>query len=189
MKRILTLLVLLSLATDAVAQKSSWYIGARAGVSVSSITNYNASYGYDAGFTGGVFGEYKHRSGFAVELDLLYARQGAAQSQDDYLLLPLKLKYYIPCTGGLNVFVGPQLDQLLSNPIGILSPPGGEPIESRTTTVSLTAGLGCRFKFGLELTANNNYGLQDLVKNLNQHYRNSVFQFTVRYDVFRFGAK
>ena len=194
MKKIFFVCVVLTFALGAAAQekqapKSSWFVGPRLGVSVSTVTD-KAIESSSVGFTGGLFGEYKHACGFAVELDVLYSAQGVGGTEVyDNLLVPLKLKYYIPYTKGLNVFVGPQLDLMLGNPTNILGWVGGVVPPMRTTSVSVVAGLGYRFNFGLELTANYNAGLLSVLDIETSQYRPSVFQFTVRYDVFRFGAK
>lgn len=165
-----------------------WAFGPRAGVSFAKLTNDHIS-GYKPGLLAGAFGEYRIQN-FAAELAVLFSQQGERQLNsildlhskntnrtDNYIILPLRAKYYTPFAKGLNIFAGPQFDLGFGFEQYI-----GPSVDTRTGSISLTMGVGYRFDFGLDLTANYNLGLQDRVGALPSHNsRNSVFQVAVGY--------
>ncbi|WP_299233095.1 outer membrane beta-barrel protein [uncultured Bacteroides sp.] len=187
MKKVLILFVcLIAFSFSNLNAQSQWSFGPRVGVGFSSRYGDN---GYYSKMLGGVFGEYRIKK-FATELDVLFTKQG--EGGGDYLekskciLIPLKFKFYPCSTLGLNIFVGPQLD-IYYNGLEGMQPDGSPMIHYQKTSASLTAGLGYRFNFGLDLTFNYNYGLVKLNKDEFpglENYRDRVFQISLGYDLF-----
>lgn len=170
-----------------------WSAGPRIGLNVATVRSQlidfptrQAPYGCNINI--GVFGEYRIWN-FAVETDLIYSVQSykIGKSNNGYLLIPLKLKLYTPyLLEGLNLFAGPQLDLCVNRKGPIVL--GGGISYYRNTQASITVGLGYRFKFGLDLTANYNMGL---ISNFiwEKKCLNNVFQIAVGWDLVRLFKK
>lgn len=195
MKKQLCLLLLFAFfSIGAAVAQSEWAFGPRLGVGFSTrAEGYPAPYAvvnyYCANLVGGVFGEYKYRN-VAVELDVLFTKQGFSGEGDDATkdpawLIPLKFKYYMPFLKRLNVFAGPQLDIFPDRHSYIYPAPGGkgQVLDYRKTQASITVGLGYRFKFGLDLAVNYNAGIVSNVRNKDISDDNKVFQVTVGYNL------
>lgn len=191
MKRFSILLLLILIPVFVMAQQ--WTVGPRAGLNVARLTDFSEKWGCWG--HAGVFGEWQ-KSDWALEADLLYSAQGAQyddwRNTDHYLLIPLKAKYYIPACRGLNLFAGPQLDICLKrNSINFdwapdVIPPG-ESNYKRSCMVSATFGVGYRFRCGLDVAANYNISLMSNLKKDFDPSRNSVFQFSIGWCLFKIG--
>lgn len=196
MKKIFYLFLLIFGIQSGITAQDQWSFGPKIGVGISnsSLSGLSINHSYYTGITVGAFGEYRNKN-FAVECDLLYANQGLKWNnepfKDHYLLIPLKVKLYIPhlLKSRLYVFAGPQLDLCVKrdeNRAAFWTVSGGSHTYKspyRQTSASISAGLGYRFDFGLDLAFCYNAGIVSNVKEYSD--KNHVFQLTVGYDLYK----
>ena len=97
------------------AQETGFGFGVKAGVNISNQTLDDAAK-YKAGFTGGIFADYRTCNWFAVSVDVLYSRQGSKiensdiKLRTDYLNIPVLANFYLTRgmalkTGGTYTFL------------------------------------------------------------------------------------
>lgn len=191
MRKQIILFFALFCSLSGIIAQNKWSFGPKIGIGFSTVSNTPLTDdGYRTGVVAGVFGEYRV-SNFAIEADVLYAEQGLEWGEktikDNYLLIPLKAKLYMPyILKGLNVFVGPQLDLCVKRGDWVwwwLTGGGDYKVPYRDELMSIVAGLGYRFDFGLDLTVNYNAGLISNIDNSRSSEKNRVFQITVGYDL------
>ena len=84
-KILLTLMAACAVFSFASAQETGFGFGVKAGVNISNQTLDDAAK-YKAGFTGGVFVDYRTCNWFAVSVDVLYSRQGSKIENSDIKL-------------------------------------------------------------------------------------------------------
>jgi hypothetical protein len=162
--------------------QAQWSFGPRIGEGFSKII-YNNNECY-ANFIMGLSGEYKIKN-FGTELDVLFTEQGTFSRTYECILIPLKFKFYPQTTNGFNIFAGPQLTMYKEEPREFLHGGGDTTFHYRKTTASITAGIGYRFKSGIDVAINYNHGLVPLNKqdfNGKKGYER-VFQITAGYDL------
>lgn len=141
----------------------------------------NAKPPYKAGFTGGVFVDYRTCNWFAVSADVLYSRQGSkikdsdVKLRTDYLNIPVLANFYL--TRGMALKAGVQPGFLLA----AKAKEGDVKVDVKemykTFDLSIPVGLSYDFKFGLILDARYNIGVTNLAKDAGCT-RNSVFAVT-----------
>lgn len=191
-KSIFIVLAIIGSFVEITAQ-SQWAFGPKIGMGISDVSVSSLDHNSRAGIIVGVLGEYRVRN-FALETDFLYASQGfkwgKVDVKENYLLIPLKVKLYMPYVlKGLNIFAGPQLDLCIKRGEWVwLYPSGGNgkhKVPYQNTLASLTFGLGYRFDFGLDLAANYNVGIVSNIDDKNSSDKNHVFQITAGYDLCR----
>ena len=99
------------------AQETGFGFGVKAGVNISNQTLDDAAK-YKAGFTGGIFADYRTCNWFAVSVDVLYSRQGSKiensdiKLRTDYLNIPVLANFYL--TRGMALKTGVQPGFLLA---------------------------------------------------------------------------
>ena len=179
MKKCIILIIMCFVIIGLKAQ-AQWSFGPRIGRGFSKTAyNYNE---YHANYMMGIYGEYKIKN-FGTELDVLFTEQGTFWLTYKCVLIPLKFKFYPWKTNGFNVSIGPQLNIYKEEP-GETSNGGGI-LRYRKTTASITAGVGYRFKSGIDIALNYNHGVVPInkqnIKGKKWHER--VFQITAAYDL------
>lgn len=190
MKKTVYLILILFCNLSGITAQSQWSFGPKIGLGISDVSVTSLDHNSRSGVTAGLFGEYRIQN-FALEADFLYANQGFKWNkeaiEDNYLLIPLKAKLYMPyILKGLNIFAGPQLDLCIKrgdwNWLRLVD--GGINIQNvpyQNTLASITFGLGYRFDFGLDLAFSYNAGIVSNVKEYSD--KNRVFQLTAGYDL------
>ena len=175
---LLSIFAVCVVATYASAQQTGFGYGVKAGVNISKYTGGDAD--FKAGFTGGIFADYRFCDRFALSADVLYARQGAkgdeGKLRTDNLNIPVLANFYI--VKGLAVKAGVQPGFLLS----------AKSKEDGVTTdvkdafkkfdLSIPVGLSYDFRFGLILDARYNIGVSNISKVDGTTARNSVIAVT-----------
>ena len=177
MKKIAVLIIMCFVMIGLKAQ-SEWSFGPRIGRGFSK--NYDKE--YHSNNIIGLFGEYRVKK-VATELDVLFTEQGTFWLTYKCVLIPLKFKFYPWKTNGFNVSIGPQLNIYKEEP-GETSNGGGV-LRYRKTTASITAGIGYKFKLGIDVAINYNHGLVPINKQdiQGKKWRERVFQITAGYDL------
>ena len=181
MKQILlTLMAACAVFSFASAQETGFGFGVKAGVNISNQTLDDAAK-YKAGFTGGIFADYRTCNWFAVSVDVLYSRQGSKiensdiKLRTDYLNIPVLANFYL--TRGMALKTGVQPGFLLA----AKAKEGDVKVDAKniykTFDLSIPVGLSYDFKFGLILDARYNIGVTNLAKDAGCT-RNSVFAVT-----------
>ncbi len=155
--------------------KSQTAFGLKAGINVTNLNvadaqgTYDSRTGYHAGF---FLREKFNKVAFQPEL-LLFTQNNTIKNyqglynvtqQFTYLSVPLMFKFYP--FWGLNMQVGPQFGFLVDGQRKTVSPFGTstENIKDyyKKNDVSISAGLGYDFKFGLGLDVRYNIGVHDI---------------------------
>lgn len=155
-KILLTLMAACAAFSFASAQETGFGFGVKAGVNISNQTLDDAAK-YKAGFTGGVFVDYRTCNWFAVSADVLYSRQGSkikdsdVKLRTDYLNIPVLANFYL--TRGMALKAGVQPGFLLA----AKAKEGDVKVDVKemykTFDLSIPVGLSYDFKFGLILDA------------------------------------
>lgn len=119
MKKLVILLIALTLVLGATAQKFDF--GLKVGLNVSSLKITFGGYGGTSddliSFHGGVYGVLKTSDKFGIQGDFLYSAQGGGSSGGggnfnlDYLSIPIMLRFEF--TPGVNLQAGPQVGFLM----------------------------------------------------------------------------
>ena len=125
MKKILLTLMAACDAFSLDKEKETGFgFGVKAGVNISNQTLDDAAK-YKAGFTGGVFVDYRTCNWFAVSADVLYSRQGSkikdsdVKLRTDYLNIPVLANFYL--TRGMALTPGLQVGRASVKRVNILS--------------------------------------------------------------------
>ena len=165
-KILLTLMAACAAFSFASAQETGFGFGVKAGVNISNQTLDDAAK-YKAGFTGGVFVDYRTCNWFAVSADV--------KLRTDYLNIPVLANFYL--TRGMALKAGVQPGFLLA----AKAKEGDVKVDVKemykTFDLSIPVGLSYDFKFGLILDARYNIGVTNLAKDAGCT-RNSVFAVT-----------
>ena len=179
-KILLTLMAACAAFSFASAQETGFGFGVKAGVNISNQALDDAAK-YKAGFTGGVFVDYRTCNWFAVSADVLYSRQGSkikdsdVKLRTDYLNIPVLANFYL--TRGMALKAGVQPSFLLAAKAKEGDIKVGVKEMYKTFDLSIPVGLSYDFKFGLILDARYNIGVTNLAKDAGCT-RNSVFAVT-----------
>lgn len=162
-KILLTLMAACAVFSFASAQETGFGFGVKAGVNISNQTLDDAAK-YKAGFTGGIFADYRTCNWFAVSVDVLYSRQGSKiensdiKLRTDYLNIPVLANFYL--TRGMALKTGVQPGFLLA----AKAKEGDVKVDAKniykTFDLSIPVGLSYDFKFGLILDARYNIGVR-----------------------------
>ena len=173
-KILLTLMAACAVFSFASAQETGFGFGVKAGVNISNQTLDDAAK-YKAGFTGGIFADYRTCNWFAVSVDVLYSRQGTkgegVKVKTDNLNIPILANFYL--VKGLAVKAGIQPGFLLkakNNDVDVKA-------AYKKADVAVPVGVSYLFNCGLILDARYNIGVTNLAKNTG-YTRNSVFAVT-----------
>jgi hypothetical protein len=170
MKKITLIIPLLLFSIIAFSQSTAF--GIKGGLNLTNIKGdaeavYNSRSGYHAGI---FLRERFDKIAFQPEL-LLFTQKnevtyttGTVENSFTYLSIPLLLKVYP--IGGFNIHAGPQFGFLLDGEQKWTSGAftGTKDIKDEYTNsdVSISAGLGWDFKFGLSVDARYNIGIKDV---------------------------
>lgn len=185
MKRIILTVALFASITT-YAQK--FEIGAKAGLNVSNFTGSNIETESLVGYHFGGFISFFLGNKFAITPELLYSSQGAKfesgsqtiNQKVSYINIPVLLKYRT--IGGFYLEAGPQ--------IGFKTGGSSATLDSLTksTDVSIAAGIGFHSKIGLGIGARYTAGLSTVSElpatGVNPDYKNGVFQLSLFYTLF-----
>ncbi len=176
-KILLTLMAACAVFSFASAQETGFGFGVKAGVNISNQTLDDAAK-YKAGFTGGIFVDYRTCNWFAVSVDVLYSRQGSkikdsdVKLRTDYLNIPVLANFYL--TRGMALKTGVQPGFLLA----AKAKEGDVKVDAKniykTFDLSIPVGLSYDFKFGLILDARYNIGVTNLAKRRRLHAQQRV---------------
>lgn len=201
MKKFVTLILLFA-AFHVSGQK--FYFVPKVGLNVANLTKAEGS--SRVGVNVGMGGELSLTEKFSLETGIIYSVQGSKASEFDeeeyytedmkikmgYLNIPLLAKGYL--AGGFNVFAGPQFGFNLSSTATFEDDyyfNGSKETEDidamfKSFSLDLVMGLGYQFKVGLQLAAQYNLGLTNVIDNsftenvgFYGKSRNSVFQINV----------
>lgn len=169
-------LVVMLLLTGSVMYAQETAFGIKGGLNLSTINLDDAEASYDSrtGYHAGIFFRGKFDR-IAIQPEVLFYTQngeiasstaGTAEESFTYLTVPVMLKFYPTSVLGLNLQAGPQFGFLLD---------GERTYESRLITikedikdhykssdVSISAGAGYDFKFGLNIDFRYNIGIKDI---------------------------
>jgi hypothetical protein len=214
-KNNLFVLALVLMGTTAFSQ-IRFDVGLKGGLNFASVNTgatVAQNYSNRTGYHFGAYAMVKFTK-FAIQPEIVFSRQGQTfttpsasnlEASFDYINIPIILKFYL--IGGLNLQAGPQF--------GFLSSAKGDLINKLNNTqlagqdlsnfvnssdVSIGAGLGWDFPFGLNVNARYNIGLSDVNKytgntipgNLTSSLgtsesKNQVFQFSLGYRLIKLG--
>ncbi len=140
------------------------------------------------GFAAGVFALVPIGTEFALQPELDYSLKGSKVDVDklnlSYIALPILFKYTPSVVKGANVFIGPELDYLLSAKD---VSPGNPTIDFKNQAnkfdAGLVVGLGYDFLPNLGIDVRYDLGLVNIAKNTDQGLKekNNVFQVGISY--------
>lgn len=192
MKKLLFIVIILSLTLISCGTANKARIGAKAGVNFSDITgdDVDSFKGLTSFHLGGVV-EIPISDGFSFQPELLYSAQGSDYEESsfsgsvkaDYLNVPLLAKIYVG--EGLSVEAGPQVGFLMSAKDEYDG--GDEDIKDflKSTDFGVNLGLGYRLESGLNFGARYNLGLSNVNDSPDldggAEYKNGVIQVSVGY--------
>ncbi|MFI3294947.1 MAG: porin family protein [Rikenellaceae bacterium] len=203
--RVLIAVLLFSITTTSTTQaqtKRSFGLGVRAGLNVADYTNSRGE--HMTGWVAGAYTDLYFTEHLALEIGGYYSRQGCENiytpetysgridNQLDYGQLQFGLKYNV--IGGFRVQAMMETDFLLSakttlRPSGATSTSQytilNDPYNANKITLNISAGVGYRFKFGLDLMASYNGGITPIYE-YSDHYT-SMFRITLGWRII--GAK
>ena len=188
MRKLLLICVCTMMVIVSSAQERKLGFGVKAGVAATSLTipkGEKSQSSYRAGFTGGVFADYRFNSRWALSADLLYARQGADiklngdgenRMKLDYLQIPVLVNFYL--TRSLAVKAGIQpaffLDGSEVYNSSIRS-------SSASTDWAIPVGLSYELNCGVIFEARYNAGVKYSVDEFDFPMHTVAFAFTVGY--------
>jgi hypothetical protein len=197
-KSIVLSIVLLAFVNSGLYAQKELTIGIKAGADLMKISGRSMDNKFQAGFSGGAYGEYKFNKSWSLQPELLY--QGASCMTTDefnaiypggisskvylnYISLPVLVAFKpVP---ELSVLAGPQFGYLVSQTTGLLPPPQDNKNAFSTTDFSLIFGgqlnlnkvkIGIRYSIGL----NNINAI-----NSSDDWRKYGFQFYVGYQLWK----
>lgn len=200
MKKILLLAAAVMVSSGAFAQNFEW--GIKAGLNLGSLTNMDMedSNMMRAGLNAGLFGEYVINDFIGIQAELLYSMQGKGFKDGsnkmifklDYINLPVLAKLYI--LEGLSVDLGPQFGYMVSDKCKVETDGAsvtidmnkveelGE-VEIKKFDVSVGMGLSYKTRFGLDVFARYNLGLNTWIKanGSDEKSKNGVIQVGAGY--------
>ncbi|GAB4236382.1 MAG: hypothetical protein Tsb0034_11000 [Ekhidna sp.] len=137
-------------------------------------------------FHGGAYGLIKITK-IGIQPELLWSKQGNSFSGGgeynlNYVNIPVMLKLYL--VGGLNLQAGPQFGILMN-----AEDEDGDDIKEDLKNSDLSAALGAGWDapFGLNFTARYVLGLSDINDDGGDSIKNSTFQLSVGYRLFKLG--
>lgn len=194
-KFILMAAAVLMTATAASAQ---FQMGAKAGINVARLSNYqinDTNVKSRVGLTLGVFGVYDLSDSFGLSADVLYSAQGAVHKAKsgsvkvttklDYLNIPILANYYI--IDGLSVKAGIQPGILLSAKAKTTGLEGGTITSDMKSNMqkfdfSIPVGVGYQLPLGIQLDARYAIGMSRVNKvKVANNAKNGVFSLTAGY--------
>lgn len=147
--------------------------GLKIGLNVADYTNSRGTPRY--GLYGGAFVDYNFHRLFGMETGLFYSQQGSnsvsesgyigfTQHKFDYLSIPIYFKYYL--IPGFRIFAGPQASIMISAKRNYRTDEGSWTVANmkgvNNYDLSVVAGVGYNFSFGLDLGVSFTYGLSQL---------------------------
>jgi hypothetical protein len=175
MKTIFKLVVILTILTGSFSANSQEVgFGIKGGLNLSQLNfdDPEASYDTKTGWHGGIFLRSKFdRVGIQPEV-LLYTQKGdythsvlgTAEESFTYLAVPVMVKFYP--IGGLNLQVGPQFAFLVDGERKSETVLGSSTTDIKdhykSSDISVSAGAGYDFGFGLNVDFRYNIGLKDI---------------------------
>lgn len=144
---VISLFAIGSTAFSQDARNFGW--GVKAGLNVSSISKISAD--AKAGFTAGLFADYRFNDWFGASVDLLFSRQGAKYKQGDeitmktnYLNIPILANFYVWNDLAFKIGIQPSI---------FLSAKNKGTIDGQDVTVSTSDGYkGADFAFPIGLS-------------------------------------
>lgn len=178
-KTILAVIAASAFTATATAQEIGFGFGAKVGINISNQTkDLNAD--AKAGFTGGVFADYRFSDLVVLSADVLYSRQGAKVNDDklatDNLNIPILANFYL--VEGLAVKAGVQPGFLLAANEKIHGTKTDVKDHMKTFDFSIPVGLSYTFGCGLMLDARYSIGVTNVSKGDAVKSRNSVWSLT-----------
>lgn len=176
MKKNILLAALIILAFNATAQLG---IGVKGGFNRFALTGDDKSY-IDR-FHFGAFAQIPIKKMLVFQPEILFSAEGNGFEENgvksgenlNYINLPLMIK--LNTKSGFYLEAGPQIGLLLSAKFTESDRPD-EDIKKffKSTNISMGAGFGYQFKFGLGLSARYNFGITDLLKEANEEAMKST---------------
>lgn len=166
--------------------------GAKAGLSVTTVTGGEFSAGSKVGFHVGGLAEIKFGEKFAIQPELLYSTKGASYSlfgldqkvNYSYIDIPVMVKYYV--IENLSIEAGPQVGVLMS----AKAETDGESVDikddSKGIDFGFNIGAGYKLSNGIMFQARYCLGLADVSEDVegavvNYNEKNNGFQISVGY--------
>jgi len=197
MKKILAItIVALFLSTTSFAQLLKLNYGPKIGVNVSNHTLTLNAGGYSTsplvGVQAGAFIGVQLPLKFAAQLEVLYSQAGAKYKsantfdlKQDFVSIPLIVKYNV--FDKLNIYVGPQIDFLIS--AKTIYATGGSPQDDKenenTSYFSIATGAEYNLPFGLVVSARYQPTFKEQFKKtiFNINSKRNLFTFSVGYNL------
>lgn len=188
MKKIILAVAAVALAVSVNAQNFTW--GVKGGLNLANVSNTDAN--IKPSIYLGAFGEYKFNDFIGLSPELVYSRQGAADSHDgnkykdrlNYINIPVLAKLYL--VDNLSLDLGPQFGFMLN--ANAWSKIGGTKtktdIGDAYKAFDLSFGIGVTYDLGkILLQARYNLGLTDIndTNLTNDKFKNNVIQLGVGY--------
>lgn len=194
--KVITAATLMLATVSMSAQERDIAIGVKGGVNFATITgNDFDSPDSRTSFHLGLITEFPMNDMFSIQAEALYSGQGfkgnfkgtdgdKVEYKLDYISIPVLAKLYI--TKGFSVEVGPQFSFKINDEFDFNPNSEGGAINLDKTSyaakdfeVAVGAGLTFQTEMGLFASGRYNYGLTDIIENVNA--KNSVFQVSVGY--------
>lgn len=194
-KKIVTVIICLTIAAGAFAQEKGFSWGIKAGLNLANFAGKDAKDAkMKAGFNVGAVTEFKLSEKFAVGPELVYSTQGCSFDMPNfndegetsgttklkinaqYLNLPIMAKYYV--LENLSINLGPQLGYAVS----VKQKMGSTKVkvDDGYKKFDVSLGVGATYNFGkIFADARYNYGLTKVMDDTKA--KNSVIQIGVGY--------
>ena len=200
MKRSILLLLCVAMLSTVIssAQERKVGFGLKAGVTATSLTipkGELSQSAYRAGFTGGLFTDYRFHKRWALSADLLYARAGAnidkvhyplnthhtteLDIKLDYLQIPVLINFYL--TRSLAVKTGIQPSFLLDKRVSYSENGAVGPMSTASTDWVIPVGISYELNCGVIFDARYNAGVKYSVNPCDFPSTTVAFAFTVGY--------
>lgn len=168
-KFIFSVVAAVAVCTVTSAQSYGFGMGAKAGINVSSMSNFKDSRAI-VGFTGGIFADLRLTRCFGLSADVLYSREGVRYKEananvtlrTDYLNVPILANYYI--VPGLAVKTGLQTGFLLAANRNSHGTQVNVKSNFRNADLTIPVGLSYELVCGLIFDARYNFGVINVAK-------------------------
>ncbi|MEZ4802748.1 MAG: porin family protein [Gelidibacter sp.] len=166
--------------------------GLKAGVNFANASGYESNTASITSFHIGGIMEALYTEKWAIQPEIVYSQQGFDFETEDlkeryrfsYINIPIMVKYFM--NKGIFLEAGPQIGYLNTAKLKRKANDDNEKINikdaMRDNDLSLNLGVGFQTNSGWSLVGRYNWGLTNLVrKELDQNFKNSVFQISLGY--------